>query len=410
MEKPELLAPAGNFEKLKTAFAFGADAVYIGIRGIGLRKFSENISFQELEQAVHLANQTRKRIYITLNAFAFNNDLHPLTDTLVKLESIKPHALIISDMGVLQLAKKLTTLPIHISTQASVVNQYGCDFYEQAGAKRIILARELSLKDIRIIRKHTDIELEVFVHGAMCAGYSGKCVISNYLSHRDANRGGCVQNCRHEFRLNSLYPHSESPSRLQTQQKAFLMNTKDLNTLPILNQIINTGVNSLKIEGRMKSHLYIATAVLAYRQAIDNIIANSKSNHTDSHSVKNKTASLLNHVSNRTFCTGGFEKRPGARSMRFSQGGYKRGVSFIGIIKSVTPNTALYAEIKNPFQTRDTLKIICQDGVIRELYISNITSMCGTEIDKTTPNSFVKLPFLKDVSEHDILYKTTESM
>ena len=222
--KPELLAPAGNLEKLKTAFAFGADAVYVGGHVFGLRKYADNFTLNELDAAIQLANKMDKKVYVVLNGFAHNSDLEALETHLKELEKIQPHAFIIADMGVFQLAKRFTTIPLHVSTQAGVTGRYGCQFWLEAGAKRVILAREVSLDDCRGIKSKVPVELEVFVHGAMCASYSGKCVISNYTSARDSNRGGCIQSCRHRrSRHPEDFPRwikSYSPSGPQPQAQA----------------------------------------------------------------------------------------------------------------------------------------------------------------------------------------------
>ena len=296
MTLPELLAPAGNLEKLKIAFRFGADAVFVGGKVFGLRKYADNFDLTELKAGVDLANQLGKQVYVVLNGFAHEADMDALHDHLAELEAIQPHGFIISDMGVFQLAKRLTTIPLHVSTQASVTNAAACQFWKEAGASRIILAREVSVAECREILAEVETELEVFVHGAMCASYSGKCVISNYSAGRDSNRGGCVQSCRHPYHV----ADDHGPDAAYTRH---IMNAKDLNALMLLPEIVQSGIASLKIEGRMKSNLYLANSVRAYRLALDAIANGLEGDALQDHLTRLSTD--LSLVSNRQFTTGG---------------------------------------------------------------------------------------------------------
>ena len=385
-KKPELLAPAGNIEKLKTAFLYGADAVYVGGQVFGLRKYAENFSLNELEIGINLANKKNKKVYIVLNGFAHQSDLYTIKNHLKDLEKIKPHAFIIADLGLIEMAKKHTTIPIHISTQASVTNSAACNFYQKKGAKRIIFAREVSLKSIQKIKKNTSIECEIFVHGAMCASYSGKCVISNYSAGRDSNRGGCVQSCRHHYKL-------EDKTQINSSSESTIMNAQDLIGVDQLQQIINLGIDSIKIEGRMKSNLYLANVVSNYRYALDH------QNHN-----KEKIKENLTDISNRTFSSEaltGFQNNAGINTT-FS--GYTKTTTLMGIIKEVSETTAV-VEVKNPFKPGDTLSLYQPNEKKINLTIPTIHSLLNEPLPISKPNSLVKIPIPKKTKALSILGK-----
>lgn len=270
----ELLAPAGNMDKLKTAFNFGADACYLAGKKFGLRAFSGNFDLVEMRMAVEYAHNLGKKIYVTINIVAHNNDFDGLKEYLEYLEEIKVDGLIISDVGILYMAKEYApTVDIHLSTQANVTNKYAAKFYADMGVKRLVLARELSLEEIKEIREYLpkDIELECFVHGAMCISYSGRCLLSNYLTGRDSNRGACVQACRFEYSLCEKSRDGEYYDIAEDERGTYILNSKDLCMIEHLSDLIDAGVTSFKIEGRMKSVYYVATVSNAYRRAIDNL-------------------------------------------------------------------------------------------------------------------------------------------
>jgi putative protease len=383
-KKPELLAPAGNLEKLRIAFAYGADACYIGGTVFGLRKFADNFSLSAIEHAVEIANNLGKKVYLVLNGFAHNEDIENLIPYLAKLEKIQPHGFIISDMGVMQLARKHTTIPLHTSTQASVTNLYGCQLWKNAGASRVILAREVSIKDCIAIKKELDIELEVFVHGAMCASYSGKCVISNYTAGRDSNRGGCIQSCRHTYDIMNTENN-------EIESTTHIMNAKDLNAIALIPQLIASGIESLKIEGRMKSNLYVANTVAAYRQAIDHGI----------------TQNTLSRVSNRTFSTGGLENIPDGTSINYTFNGYEKSSEFIGTIKEIHPEFGAIIEVKSPFQFSESLHILNQSGTSFPIQLSHVTNMSGEQITEARQNTLIRTKLPNNCHPCNILFKTT---
>ena len=272
--KAELLAPAGNFAKLKTALYFGADAVYLGGKNFSLRTFADNFTEDELRAAVALAHAQNKKVYVTANVFARNADFAYLKDYFTFLQDIGADAAIISDPGAIYLAKQVAPkLDIHLSTQANTTNKYAVKFWKEQGISRIVLARELSLKEIAEIHEFVpDIELEAFVHGAMCISYSGRCLLSDYLDGRSSNRGACVQSCRWKDEIRAINSSGEGSEWLPMQEDekgTYILNSKDLNMLDKLSEMEGAGISSFKIEGRMKSGYYLATVINAYRRMMD---------------------------------------------------------------------------------------------------------------------------------------------
>lgn len=276
--KAELLAPAGSFEKLKTALNFGADAVYLGGKSFSLRSFSENFTAEELREGIRYAHERGRKVYVTVNIFAKNADFPALSDALAYLQEIGADAALVTDPGVFSLAKKVAPkLNLHISTQANTTNQYAAKFWQEQGAERVVLARELSLAEIAQIHAYCpDLQLEAFIHGAMCISYSGRCLLSNYLAGRDSNRGACVQACRWKYTVRAQREESAQGGELEVQEDergTYLLNSKDLNMLPYLDELAKAGVCSFKIEGRMKSSYYLATVVNAYRRVLDGTLS-----------------------------------------------------------------------------------------------------------------------------------------
>ncbi len=276
--KAELLAPAGSFEKLKTALNFGADAVYLGGKSFSLRSFSENFTAEELREGIRYAHERGRKVYVTVNIFAKNADFPALSDTLAYLQEIGADAALVTDPGVFSLAKKVAPkLNLHISTQANTTNQYAAKFWQEQGAERVVLARELSLAEIAQIHAYCpDLQLEAFIHGAMCISYSGRCLLSNYLAGRDSNRGACVQACRWKYTVRAQREESAQGGELEVQEDergTYFLNSKDLNMLPYLDELAKAGVCSFKIEGRMKSSYYLATVVNAYRRVLDGTLS-----------------------------------------------------------------------------------------------------------------------------------------
>lgn len=270
----ELLAPAGDLSRMKIAFMYGADACYIGGIEFGLRKAATNFTRDDLKEAVEFANKNNKRIYVTLNIIPHENDFDGMVDYIKFLDEIGVHAVIVSDPGVFSLVKENSNLQIHISTQGSVTNSNTINFWHKMGASRVVLARELSLEEISKIRKNIapEMELEAFCHGAMCMSYSGRCLMSSYMTGRDPNKGDCAHPCRYKYYLMEEKRPGEYFPIEETEGGTYIMNSKDMKTISFVEKLIEAGITSLKIEGRVKSAYYIATVVRAYRRAIDSYL------------------------------------------------------------------------------------------------------------------------------------------
>ncbi len=274
MSNIELLAPVGSYGKLLTALHFGADAVYLGGKSFGLRAFADNFTVEEIKKAVEVTHAQNKKVYVTVNIFANNADFGELNEYVKSLQDIGVDGLIVSDAGIVAYLKKIgIKLDIHLSTQANTLNKYAVEFWRDQGIKRVVLARELNLDAIKEIKDYVGdtVELEAFVHGAMCIAYSGRCLLSTYLTDRNSNRGECVQACRWEYAMREVSRSNELFIQ-EDERGSYILNSKDMNTLPILDKIIEAGVTSLKIEGRMKSEYYVGCVVNAYRKRIDDYL------------------------------------------------------------------------------------------------------------------------------------------
>ncbi len=402
MKIPELLAPAGNLEKLKIAIDYGADAVYCAGKSFGLRAKADNFTKEELDIAINYAHQRGKKVYLTLNIIAHNSDLDKLKDYFDYIDSIDIDALIVSDPGVLYLIREEgLDVPIHLSTQANTVNWASAKFWEDYGLERLILARELSIAEIKEIRDKTDIELETFVHGAMCISYSGRCLLSNYMTGRDANRGNCAQPCRWEYNL----VENKRPGQFweiddDGNRGSYIMNSKDLNLFDYLPSIINAGVNSLKIEGRMKSLNYVATVTSVYRKALDNILVEGEKYQTDP-----ELANQLNKISHRPYTTGFYAGKPGTTGQNYSSSSYIRDYKYLGIVKGYLPELGqAIVQVKNKINIGDNVEFFGPGADCFEQKVTNIYSNDGEALEVANhPESIVKIPVSKEISENYII-------
>lgn len=328
MKKPELLAPAGNMEKLKMALLYGADAVYLGGKAFGLRAFGGNFNNEELQEAVDFAHKLGKKIYVTVNIFPHNSDIAKLPAYLTFLNEIKVDAILVADLGVFTLAKGYAPdVELHISTQANNTNWAAVNAWAELGASRVVLAREMSLEEIKEIREKCSVELEMFVHGAMCISYSGRCLMSNYLTGRDANRGSCAQPCRWNYALVEEKRPGQYFPVLEDERGTYIFNSKDMCLLPYLPDVIASGVDSLKIEGRMKSVHYAASVVKAYREAIDSYFA-----APEQFEVKKEWVEELDKVSHRAYTTGFYYGRPTEKDQIYGTSSYTQTSDFVGLV------------------------------------------------------------------------------
>lgn len=402
MKIPELLAPAGNLEKLKIAIDYGADAVYCAGKSFGLRAKADNFTKEELEIAINYAHQRGKKVYLTLNIIAHNSDLAQLKDYLDYIDGINLDALIVSDPGVLYLIREAgLDLDIHLSTQANTVNWASAKFWEDYGLERLILARELSVAEIKEIRDKTEIELETFVHGAMCISYSGRCLLSNYMTGRDANRGNCAQPCRWEYDL----VENKRPGQFweisdDGDRGSYIMNSKDLNLFDYLPSIINAGVDSLKIEGRMKSLNYVATVTSVYRKALDNISDQGEKYQTDP-----ELANHLNKISHRPYTTGFYGGKPGPAGQNYTSSSYIRNYKYLGIVKGYLPELGqAIVQVKNKINPGDVVEFFGPGADSFEQEVTKIYSNEGEELAVANhPESIVKIPVSQEISENYII-------
>ncbi|MCM1533795.1 MAG: U32 family peptidase, partial [Corallococcus sp.] len=347
----ELLAPAGNFEKLVTAIHFGADAVYLAGKKYGLRAYADNFSDDEIEEAVSYAHARNVKVYVTLNIFAYNADFDGLKDYLDVLERARVDAVLISDAGVLDFVRKHSKLPVHVSTQANTTNKYAVKFWAEQGAERVVLARETSLKDIKEIASFApNTQIETFVHGAMCISYSGRCLMSNYLADRNANRGECVQACRWQWQVRETGREDFMPVD-EDGRGTYIFNSKDMNMLAHLPELIDSGVVSFKIEGRMKSAFYVATVVNAYRRALNAVADGSFDEETVA-----KLNAELDKASHREYTTGFYFDEEESRQYYPSSKATEM-YKFVAMVKEVGDGFAV-VEQRNKFAIGDVVETL----------------------------------------------------
>ncbi len=388
MKRPEILSPAGNFEKLKFAILYGADAVYCAGKVFGMRGASENFSREELCLAVEYAHQRKVKLYVTVNVLPHEFELSELTEYLTFLgQYAKPDALIISDLGVFSLAKKLCpNIELHVSTQASTVNSEACKMWGQLGAKRIVLARELSLEEIKAIRSEIppELELEAFVHGAMCVSYSGRCLLSNFFTGRDANHGMCAQPCRWEYFDGEKYAEifekkrpEEKMQIMENQRGTFMFSSKDLCMIEHIPELCQAGIDSLKIEGRVKSAYYTALTANSYKKELDRYISNPNNYVFDQ-----KTMHELESVSHREYGTGYFFDLPSNNAQISSDGGYIREKAFLATVESYDEVSKTAVLIQRNKLLDETLYDLVSPGKdTREIYIRGMKNKDGEKIN-----------------------------
>ncbi|KQC10909.1 MAG: hypothetical protein APR54_11520 [Candidatus Cloacimonas sp. SDB] len=395
----EILAPAGSFIKLKYALLYGADAVYTGGKILNLRSKSSNLNNQELEAAVQFCHSLQKKIYITLNAFAHNNDLKKLPEFLTFLNHLQVDGIIVSDPAIFQLVKEYAPkIPIHISTQANVTSWKSAEFWYNQGAARIILARELSLPEIKIIKeKLPDLELEIFVHGAMCMAYSGRCLLSAFLNGRDANRGNCSHPCRWKY---SLVEETRENSRFPIEQDdygTYILNSKDLCLFHRLPELMKAGITSFKIEGRMKSLYYVSNLSRIYKKAVSEI----KNNRKPSENLINE----LNKISHRVYTEGFIDGFDSSITQNYESSSYIREFQFLGTIIE-TDGKKIKVDVRSKFSLQDEIEIIYPDPEDDlKIKVSKIWSDENELINFTKPNTTVFLELPEDAKSYGILRK-----
>lgn len=380
----EILSPAGDLERLKWALTYGADAVYIGGYNYSLRANANNFSIDEIKEAVTFAHNLNKKVYVTVNILFHNEDLKKLDDYLIELSNANVDAFIVSDMAVIKRINELKLKPeLHISTQESSTNKYTIKFWENLGATRVVLGRECSKIDMIDIKENTNAELEVFIHGAMCTSYSGRCVLSNYVTKRDSNRGGCSQVCRFTFNMDNY--------------NDFQIASKDLSMIDYLEDLINIGVSSLKIEGRMRSMYYIATVVDAYKKVRDMVL-----NNTLTEEKLNYYKKVLNRVSNRENKPQFFDKEPGVNEQYYTGREEASNQDFLGLIKKADDLVTI--EQRNNFKIGDEIEVFGPNTAPQKF---TLEYMVNEKMEETNvarhPREilYIKVPF--KVNSGDIL-------
>lgn len=379
MKRPELLIPASSLEVLKTAVMFGADAIYIGGEAFGLRAKAKNFSMEEIREGIAFAHAHDVKVYITANILAHNGDLSGVRAYFEELKEIKPDALIISDPGVFMIAREVCPeIDIHISTQANNTNYGTYQFWHQLGARRVVTARELSMAELKEIREKApeDLEMETFIHGAMCISYSGRCLLSNYFTGRDANRGACTHPCRWKYAIVEETRPGEYMPVYENERGTYIFNSKDLCMIEHIPELIDSGIDSFKIEGRMKTALYVATVARTYRKAIDDYL--------ESPELYQKNMNwYLDQISNctyRQFTTGFFFGKPDESAQIYDNNTYVKEYTYLGIIGECTADGLYRIEQRNKFSVGEQIEIMKPDGRNIPVVVRRIVDEEGQEM------------------------------
>lgn len=392
MSKIELLAPAGDLERLKWAFRYGADAVYLGGEKFSLRSMAKNFTLEEIKEGVEFAHNLNKKVYVTVNIVFHEDDIEDLVDYLKKLEEYHVDAIIASDMFILDLIKENNiNLEFHLSTQSSCLNKESASFFKKEGVKRVVLARECSKNDIVDIIKSTKIDTEVFIHGAMCMGYSGRCALSNYMTNRDSNRGACAQICRWVF---DLYDEKEKIN----DKTDFSFSPKDLSMLRFIPDLIEIGVTSLKIEGRMKSIYYLATLLSVYRKVIDDYYAGK-------YEYSKEDELILERVANRDSLPQYFDKKPGVNEQYYIGREENSNQDFLGVVLDYDKeNKEIVIEQRNHFKVGDTINIFGPNKESFNLDVKYIKNEDGELVDAARhAQEIIRVPSDIEVSKYDLI-------
>ena len=379
MKHPELLIPASSLEVLKTAVMFGADAVYIGGEAFGLRAKAKNFSMEEIREGIAFAHAHDVKVYITANILAHNGDLSGVRAYFEELKEIRPDALIISDPGVFMIAREVCPeIDIHISTQANNTNYGTYQFWHQLGARRVVTARELSMAELKEIREKApaDLEMETFIHGAMCISYSGRCLLSNYFTGRDANRGACTHPCRWKYAIVEETRPGEYMPVYENERGTYIFNSKDLCMIEHIPEIIDSGIDSFKIEGRMKTALYVATVARTYRKAIDDYLESPEL-------YRENMDWYLDQISNctyRQFTTGFFFGKPDESAQIYDNNTYVKEYTYLGIIGECTADGLYRIEQRNKFSVGEQIEIMKPDGRNIPVVVRRIVDEEGQEM------------------------------
>ena len=403
MRIPELLIPASSLEVLKTAVIFGADAVYIGGEAFGLRAKAKNFSKEDMQKGITFAHEHGVKVYVTANILAHNQDLEGVEAYFKELRDMKPDALIIADPGVFAIAKSVCPeIERHISTQANNTNYATYRFWYEQGAKRVVSARELTLAEIKEIRSKIpeDMEIETFVHGAMCISYSGRCLLSNYFTGRDANRGACTHPCRWKYAVVEETRPGEYLPVYENERGTFIFNSKDLCMIEHIPELLEAGIDSLKVEGRMKTALYVATVARTYRRAIDDY-------QKDPELYRENLPWYRDQISNctyRQFTTGFFFGRPDENTQIYDSNTYVKEYTYLGIVGEKNQEGLYRIEQRNKFSVGETIEVMKPDGRNLEVQVKRITDEVGKEQESAPhPKQVLYIDLGVEMEQHDIL-------
>ena len=409
-EKPELLIPASSLEVLKVAINYGADAVYIGGEMFGLRAKAKNFSKEDMIEGVKYAHQFGKKVYITANITAHNRDLEGVAEYFEEMKEIKPDALIISDPGVFDIAREvIPDMELHISTQANNVNYRTYLFWKRMGAARVVSARELSLNEIAEIRKNIpdDLEIETFIHGAMCMSYSGRCLLSNYFTGRDANLGACTHPCRWKYHIVEETRPGEYMPIFENDRGTYIFNSKDLCMIEHIPEIIEAGIDSLKVEGRMKTALYVAAVARTYRKAIDDYFISEETYRKNIPYYKAEIAKCTY----RQFTTGFFFGPTSSETQIYDSNTYVKEYTYLGIIQGKNEAGMYGLEQRNKFSVGDTIEIMKPNGENIMATVKRITDEEGTEMDSCPhPKQQIYVDFGIELNDFDLLRRKEEGV
>lgn len=402
-KKPELLIPASSLEVLKTAVVFGADAVYIGGEAFGLRAKAKNFTLPEMAEGILFAHERGVKVYVTANILAHNRDLEEARKYFKELKEIGPDALIISDPGMFLIAKEICPeMEIHISTQANNTNWQTYLFWWQQGAKRVVSARELSLQEIKEIRAHIpeEMEIESFIHGAMCISYSGRCLLSNYFTGRDANQGACTHPCRWKYAVMEESRPGEYLPVYENERGTYIFNSKDLCMIEYIPQLAEAGIDSLKIEGRMKTALYVATVARTYRKALDDWFESEEKYVNNMQWYREEIAKCTY----RQFTTGFYFGKPDENTQIYDNNTYVNQYIYLGIVEKVSEDGTVHIEQRNKFCTGDTIEIMKPDGQNLPTTVLSIHNADGEEMESAPhPKQQLFLKLSVQPQKYDIL-------
>lgn len=404
MKKPELLAPAGNLVKLKTAVQYGADAVYIGGEDYSLRTAADNFSFDEMARGAEYAHNRHARVYLACNAVPHNSEVEAFADFIMSAAKTGVDAYIVTDLGLFAIIRRcLPDAEIHVSTQANTLNYEACNMWDKLGAKRIVLARELTLEEITEIRRNIpyDLELEAFVHGAMCMSHSGRCLLSSFMTGREANHGDCAHPCRWNYSLMEEKRQGEYFPIYETDSGTFILNSKDLCMIEYIPDLINAGIDSLKLEGRVKSEYYVASIVSAYRRAIDDCFENLEKYEEN----KEKYLKEVCKVSHRDYYTGFYFGNEGKEGQIYKTSSYIRDYDLVAVVESYDSRTGLATlRQRNKFLAGETLEVLTPFKEPFEFKVGTIYNEEGGEIYSAPHADMrIRVPIPKEVCENTFL-------